>query len=128
MHKGFLKTAAISGALAVILGAFAAHTLREILAADTLQVFETGVRYQFYHVFALLAVGILYKEYPGKYLKWSGNLFIAGQILFSGSLYALTYIKHADLPMKWVGAVTPIGGVAFIAGWFFLFIALLKKN
>jgi uncharacterized membrane protein YgdD (TMEM256/DUF423 family) len=127
MHKGFLKAAAISGAIAVILGAFAAHTLKELLASDALQVFETGVRYQFYHVFALLAVGILYKEYPGKLLKWSGNLFIAGQILFSGSLYALTYIKYADLPLKWIGAVTPIGGVAFIAGWLCLFIALMKK-
>ena len=128
MHKGFLKAAAISGAIAVILGAFAAHTLKEKLAPDALQIFETAVRYQFYHVFVLLAVGILYKDLACGCLKWSGRLFIIGQILFSGSLYVLTYTKYANLSMKWIGPITPIGGAAFIAGWVCLFIALAKKN
>ena len=128
MHKPFLKTAAILGALSVAMGAFAAHSLKKILSADNLGIFETAVRYQFYHVFALLAVGILYAVFPSLLLKWAGRLFIAGMILFSGSLYLLIYIKHNALPMDWVGAITPFGGAAFIAGWIMLFAALFKRN
>ncbi|MBL0182625.1 MAG: DUF423 domain-containing protein [Chitinophagaceae bacterium] len=128
MHKAFLRTAAITGALAVALGAFGAHGLKKILEADMLQVFETAVRYQFYHVFALLGVAILYKDFPGKFMKWAGYLFTGGMILFSGSLYLLCYVKHNDLPFNRVGAITPLGGAAFIAGWILLFIAVSRKN
>lgn len=128
MHKGFLKIAALTGALSVMLGAFAAHSLKNLLSANNLQVFETAVRYQFYHVFALLAVGILYKEFPGKLMKWAGNLFVAGIILFSGSLYLLCYTKHAEMPLNWLGAITPFGGAAFIAGWIMLFLGIIKRN
>ena len=128
MHKGFIKTAALLGALAVMLGAFAAHGLKQILNVDTLQIFETAVRYQFYHVFALLAVGILYAAYPGKFMKWAGNLFIAGIIIFSGSLYLLCYVKQNQLPLNWIGAITPFGGAAFIIGWVMLFLAVVKRN
>jgi len=128
MHKGFLQAAAIIGALSVVLGAFAAHSLKKTLPADTLQVFETAVRYQFYHVFALLAVGILYKDFPGITLLWAGWLFITGMILFCGSLYFLCYIKHQELNMNWVGAITPFGGAAFIAGWVMLFWGIFKQN
>ena len=128
MHKTFLKTAAFTGALSVMIGAFAAHGLKQILSLENLQIFETAVRYQFYHVFALLAVGILYKEYPGKFMKWAGSLFIVGIILFSGSLYGLCYVKHNELPLNWLGAITPFGGAAFIAGWVLVLFSLLKKN
>ena len=129
MHKGYIKTAAILGALSVAMGAFAAHSLKELISDYALGIFETGVRYQFYHVFALLIVGILYKEYPGKLLKWAGGLFIVGIILFSGSLYMLTAVKAAVQPgYNWIGAITPFGGVCFIAGWLCLFIAVSKKN
>ena len=128
MHKGFLTTAALTGALSVILGAFAAHGLKHVLAADNLQVFETAVRYQFYHVFALLAVGILYKEFPGKGLTWAGKLFITGMVLFSGSLYVLCFVKQNAIPMNWIGAVTPFGGAAFIGGWILLFVSVFKRN
>jgi len=128
MHKGFLKTAALTGALSVILGAFAAHSLKQIVLPDILQVFETAVRYQFYHVFALSAVGILYKEFPGKLLKWAGYFFIAGLVLFSGSLYFLCYVKHNQLPLNWIGAITPFGGAAFITGWMMLFAGIAKQN
>jgi uncharacterized membrane protein YgdD (TMEM256/DUF423 family) len=128
MHKAFIKTAALLGALSVMLGAFAAHSLKQILSADNLQIFETAVRYQFYHVFALLAVGILYKELPVKYMQWAGKLFIAGIILFSGSLYLLCYVKQHAMPLNWLGAITPFGGAAFIAGWIMFFYALLKRN
>lgn len=128
MHKGFIKTAAVLGALSVMLGAFAAHGLKNILAAGDLQIFETAVRYQFYHVFALLAVGILYAAFPGKLLVWAGKLFIAGMILFCGSLYVLCYIKYNEIPLNWIGAITPFGGAAFIAGWVLLFWGVQKRN
>jgi len=128
MHKGYLKTGAILGALSVALGAFAAHTLKQNISAYALDIFETAVKYQFYHVFALLAVGIVYKEFPNKFLNWSGKLFIAGIILFSGSLYLLTAVKAAEMPgYNWIGAITPFGGLCFIAGWIFLFIGISKK-
>lgn len=128
MHKGFLKTAAVLGALSVILGAFAAHSLKQIMAADVLQIFETAVRYQFYHVFVLLATGILYATFPGKLMEWAGRFFIAGIVLFSGSLYLLCYAKHNELALNWLGAITPVGGAAFITGWIMLFIAVARRN
>jgi len=94
-----------------------------------LQIFETAVKYQFYHVFALMAIGILYKEYGGKWLQWSGYLFILGIILFSGSLYILCIAKHFHPADKsWIGAITPLGGVAFIAAWVLLAIGCTNKQ
>ena len=128
MHKSFLKTGALIGALSVALGAFAAHSLKESVSDYAVSIFETGVRYQFYHAFALLFAGILYKEFQNKFIKWSGKLFIAGIILFSGSLYMLTFIKAAVKPgYNWIGAITPIGGLCFIAGWLFLFFGIVRR-
>lgn len=129
MHKGFLRTAALLGAFSVALGAFAAHSLKGTISDYALGIFETSVRYQFYHVFALLITAILYKEFPGKLLKWAGRLFIIGIILFSGSLYILTVIKAAVLPgYNWVGAITPFGGLCFIIGWICLFLAMMNRK
>ncbi len=129
MHRGFLKTATLIGALSVSLGAFAAHSLKESVSDYAVSIFETGVHYQFYHAFALLASGILYKEFQNKFISWSGKLFIAGIILFSGSLYILTFIKAAVKPgYDWVGAITPVGGLCFIAGWLCLFFGIFKKS
>ncbi len=129
MHKGFIKIAAILGALSVALGAFAAHTLKQRISEDAVNIFETGVRYQFYHVFAVLTTGILYKDYPNKFIKWAGIFFIAGIILFSGSLYLLTYIKGTAIPgFNWVGALAPLGGLSFILGWICLFAGVLKNK
>jgi uncharacterized membrane protein YgdD (TMEM256/DUF423 family) len=128
MHKGFLKTAALLGALSVALGAFAAHTLKQNISENALEIFETAVRYQFYHVFALFIAGIIYKEFPNKQTEWAGKLFIAGIILFCGSLYLLTAIEVAgQSSFKWVGAITPLGGLCFILGWIFLFIGCKRK-
>jgi uncharacterized membrane protein YgdD (TMEM256/DUF423 family) len=128
MHRGFIKIAAILGALSVALGAFAAHTLKQHISEDAVNIFETGVRYQFYHVFALLAAGILYKDFNTNFTKWAGLFFIAGIILFSGSLYLLTYIKGVEMQgYDWLGAITPFGGFSFILGWIFLFAGLVKK-
>ncbi len=125
MHRPFLKTAALTGALSVALGAFAAHGLKQFLPPAAIQVFETGVRYQFYHVFALLAVGILYQQGTARWLRWSGNLFISGMIVFSGSLYLLCLLPAR---FSWVGAITPLGGVALIAGWVCMLLAFTQRR
>jgi uncharacterized membrane protein YgdD (TMEM256/DUF423 family) len=128
MHKGFLRWAALLGALAVALGAFGAHGLKKYVPAETISTFETGVRYQFYHVFALLAVGILYERFPVKWLRYAGNSFLLGILLFSGSLYILTALKATDtVGLSGIGAITPVGGIFFIAGWVFVLIAAGNK-
>jgi uncharacterized membrane protein YgdD (TMEM256/DUF423 family) len=124
MNRIFIRIAALLGALTVALGAFGAHALKKTLTAEELAVFETGVRYQAYHTLALLATGILYQHFAGKYLLWAGRLFITGIIIFCGSLYLLTCLPAE---YNWLGAVTPLGGVCFIAGWICLFIAAGKK-
>lgn len=129
MHRGFVKTASILGALSVAIGAFAAHQLKGAISDFALEIFETAVKYQFYHVFALLAAGILYKEFPNKLMLWSGRLFIAGIILFCGSLYILSAIKATEtLGYDWVGAFTPLGGLCFILGWIFIFLGCNQKS
>lgn len=129
MHKIYLKTACLIGALSVALGAFATHALKGHIPDNAVNIFETGVRYQFYHVFALLATGILYKNFPNTFIKWAGILFIMGIVIFSGSLYLLTIIKGAVLTgYDWVGAITPLGGLSFILGWIFLFAGCNKNK
>ena len=129
MNKRFLKIAAFIGALTVIFGAFAAHAIKSRVNAETLSIFETGVRYQMYHVFALFLVGIIYKEFPFKHMIWAGNLFLVGIILFSGSLYALTFFKaNGNENMNWLGAVTPFGGTCFIVGWSLILLSLYQRK
>ncbi len=129
MHKGFIRLAALLGALTVALGAFAAHRLRQSFSAEEMMIFETGVKYQFYHVLALFLSGILYREFSSSLILWAGRLFITGMMLFSGSLYLLAWLKSAGMEsFLWVGAITPLGGTAFIAGWICLFIAAGKKS
>ena len=125
MHKPFLVTATFLGALSVALGAFGAHALKNMISATALVTFETGVRYQFYHVFALLSVGILYYYYPVRLMRWAGNLFIAGIVLFSGSLYLLSLLPTG---YKWLGAITPFGGLSFIIAWVLTGLAVFKKS
>jgi uncharacterized membrane protein YgdD (TMEM256/DUF423 family) len=127
MQTFYLKIAALLGALAVALGAFGAHALKKVLSEKYLAIFETAVRYQFYHVFALVAVGILLKEFPNSYLLWSGRLFSYGILIFSGSLYLMTLMEAmGQQGFKWLGAITPIGGICLIAGWIVLAIGIVK--
>ncbi|HVB03603.1 MAG TPA: DUF423 domain-containing protein [Chitinophagaceae bacterium] len=129
MNKHYISAAAALGALAVLAGAFGAHALKQQVNADTLHIYETGVRYQFYHVFALLATGMLARFYPGRALDVAGRCFIAGILLFSGSLYLMVGIRifHGYFPPI-VGLLTPIGGVLLIAGWISLFIGILRNK
>lgn len=112
MARFFMFCGALSGALAVAAGAFGAHALRGRLEPRLLEIYEVGARYQMYHALALLAVGWIASRQPGPLPLAAGWLFVAGTAIFSGSLYAMGLGGPT-----WLGAVTPIGGVAFIAGW-----------
>jgi uncharacterized membrane protein YgdD (TMEM256/DUF423 family) len=109
------KTLAVAGALialATVLGAFGAHALKSQLSPDKLAVYETAVRYHFIHALGLLVIGVLLRSVEGKLLRWSAALVLVGIILFSGSLYLLTF----GAP-RLLGVVTPLGGLALIGGW-----------
>ncbi len=126
MNKNLLSTGIIVALFAVIAGAFGAHALKKSISANSLLIYETAVRYQFYHALALILTGILYKEFANKFTKRAGQFFILGILLFSGSLYILSLLQIESL--KWIGAITPIGGLFFMGGWFCLAIAISKKN
>ena len=129
MYRSALSLGVVFAALGVILGAFGAHALKQILEVDQLQIFETGVRYQMYHSFGLLAAGILYSSFPYKQVKFASTFFLIGIVLFSGSLYAMTMLKMSgQVGLDGLGILTPIGGVFFILGWLMLLIGILKKN
>ncbi len=122
MNKRFFITAAILGALSVAFGAFAAHGLKPRLDAHMLANWETGVRYQFYHTFALIAAAWLAGRLPEcQGARVAGWLFVTGVALFSGSLYLMALTN-----MRWLGMITPFGGFAFIGGWILLAAAARK--
>ena len=121
LERLFFGLGAASAFIAVALGAFAAHGLKARLGADLLAAFETGVRYQMFHALALLAVAWAYTRWPGALVLASGWLFVAGTLLFSGSLYAL-----ALAGVRGVGIITPFGGLAFLAGWLCLAWAVIR--
>ena len=112
MNRLFFLLGALSAFVGVAVGAFGAHGLKSRLGEDLLAVFETGVRYQMYHAFALMASAWAAGRWPGALTNASGWLFLAGTVIFSGSLYALSLTGQ-----RWLGAITPIGGLAFLAGW-----------
>ena len=118
MTRFFTIAGALSALIAVAAGAFGAHALRTRLAPEHLAVFETGARYQMYHALALFAVAWATTRWPSSLTHWAGWLFIFGTVVFSGSLYALALIG-----VRWLGAITPLGGVALMAGWVCLALA-----
>ena len=123
MHKLFLIISSVSGMLAVMLGAFGAHALKDKLTSEgTLDTYQTAVQYQFYHTLALLAIAFLMTKYESQWLNYAGYSMTFGILIFSGSLYILCFTG-----MKWLGAITPIGGLLFIAGWVFLLMTALKS-
>jgi uncharacterized membrane protein YgdD (TMEM256/DUF423 family) len=118
MTKNFLQLAFVFALTAVVLGAFGAHALKAKLTAYQLGIFDTGVRYQFYHAFALMITYLLRGQLPERYLRWAALCFCIGIVLFSGSLYVLACSDWIGLANKSiVGPMTPIGGVFFILGW-----------
>jgi uncharacterized membrane protein YgdD (TMEM256/DUF423 family) len=123
-RQGSLLWGAIMGGMAVAIGAFGAHALKPILIATGREdTFELAVRYQFYHSLALLLIGVLARHIQVKLLGVSSWFFIAGILIFSGSLYTLSLTG-----ITWLGAITPIGGVCFLAGWLLVALSVLKDK
>lgn len=122
-QRNTLLTGAAVGCIAVLVGAFGAHALKETLSATgRIDTYELAVKYQFYHALALLLTGLLMGQFNSKFLRYSAVTFSLGIVFFSGSLYILSLTGQ-----KILGAITPIGGLLFIAGWVFLIIGVTKK-
>lgn len=121
MANFFLAAAAVSGFLSVAMGAFGAHGLKNVLEEKYLAIYQTGVQYQFLHAFALALVALLLARAEAPLVRNAGWAFLAGSVIFSGSLYALAFTKIGVL-----GAITPIGGVSFLAGWALLAVFALR--
>lgn len=124
MDKKALLMGSLLGLMAVMIGAFGAHGLKELLEInDRLAVFETAVKYQFYHAFALLMVGVIAEKIKGSWVKRAVYSFVSGTVIFSGSLYILSMTNIGIF-----GAITPVGGVLLIAGWIFMIFGILKQK
>jgi uncharacterized membrane protein YgdD (TMEM256/DUF423 family) len=123
MTTGWFVAGALLAGAGVGLGAFGAHGLKSKVTAELLAVFEVGVRYQIYHALALMAVAWATTRWPGAWVNASGWLFLVGIVVFSGSLYVMTFTGQ-----RWLGAITPIGGLCFILGWIALAIGALAKR
>ena len=120
----FLILGATNAALAVLLGAFGAHSLKTHLSADMMAVYQTGLQYHLFHALGLLAVGFALKQIgDSAWLRWSGWLMLAGIVIFSGSLYVLS-----TTGWKWLGAVTPLGGLSFIVAWVLFAVAATRGS
>ncbi len=129
MRKSFLVSGIICAALAVVFGAFGAHGLKKLVDTEGIDVFKTGVQYQFYHALALIITAILSQKISDRKIKWAGNFFLGGIILFSGSLYGITFCKAMELSVpKLLFPITPLGGIFFICGWLVLLFAALKSD
>lgn len=128
MYRQALVSGTLLAALAVILGAFGAHALKALVTPDKLLVFETGVRYHFYHSLALLATGIIYSHFPAKQLRLATGLFITGIALFSGSLYGMVFVSISGGSLGPLGIITPIGGLFFIAAWIMLALGITSAK
>ncbi len=115
MKNTFYILGSLSALLGVALGAFGAHSLKSSLSSEMLAIFETGVRYQMYHSFALVVAGWAFEKYSHTIFSKAAWSFVAGILLFSGSLYALALTES-----RWLGVVTPFGGLAFLVGWLLL--------
>jgi uncharacterized membrane protein YgdD (TMEM256/DUF423 family) len=127
MNRTIFITATILGMLAIVLGAFAAHGLKTLIIPESLQTFETGVRYQMYHAFFLFVLGML-KPLSNKTKRITFYLIIVGLVFFSGSIYGLATNALTSFDFKSIGFITPIGGLLLIIAWFLLLINFLKMN
>lgn len=122
--KTFLALGSVGMLLAVALGAFGAHVLKKTLTPEMMAVYETAIHYDVYHALGLLAIGLLALHLPDSgALRWAGILMAVGLLLFSGSLYALSLSG-----LRWLGAITPVGGAAFLAAWLLLAVAVVRAD
>ncbi len=129
MHKTFAICGVILGGLAVVIGAFGAHALKAKLSAEQLQVFETGIKYQFYHAMALLLLSIFLEKTGSPAMQMAGYFFLSGILLFSGSIYLLSTRELLGIE-SWkgiLGPVTPLGGLCFIVGWLAFLMGIIKN-
>ena len=126
--KKIIIVASILAAIAIALGAFGAHGLKEVLSTDQLGNFQTGVRYQFYHVFALLFTALLSAYLPNTDFRWVTRFFLIGIACFSGSLYLLSTASIHSIPVGILGPITPLGGLMFILGWVALVVKLVRSQ
>ena len=121
IYKKFMFVGALLGAFAVALGAFGAHGLKQRLSAEDLAIYQTGVQYHFYHVGAIFIISMLWNKFYTSYMLWAARMFVVGIFIFSGSLYLMEYTKaFTGNDIKWLGAITPIGGGCFIIAWLLL--------
>jgi len=128
MQKIHLILGTILAGLGVILGAFGAHGLKQVVPPESVATYQTGVQYQMYHAFALLLVGILSDRLSTGLINWAGAFFLLGIVLFSGSLYMLVSLKAMNkVGISGIGLITPFGGLMFIIGWILLLMAIIRK-
>jgi uncharacterized membrane protein YgdD (TMEM256/DUF423 family) len=123
MHSLFLCLGAVSAFFGVSMGAFGAHALKAVLSPDMLEVYKTAVSYQMWHALGLIAIAFIPQASESALVHWAGWLMFAGILLFSGSLYLLTIFN-----LKWLGMITPIGGVAFLSAWLLIAIFAVKTQ
>jgi uncharacterized membrane protein YgdD (TMEM256/DUF423 family) len=124
MKSGFLFLGALSALIGVGMGAFGAHGLKTLLTPEMLTVYQTGVTYQMWHALGLISIALISRQVPeSKLLAWAGWLMFTGILLFSGSLYLLVLLN-----LKWLGMITPLGGVSFITAWLLIAIFAAKNN
>jgi uncharacterized membrane protein YgdD (TMEM256/DUF423 family) len=129
MAKIYLVLGSVLAGLAVILGAFGAHGLKQLVPPETVTTYQTGVQYQMYHAFAILVIGILAERAANTaFLNYAGMSFLTGIVLFSGSLYLMASLKAVNkVGVSGIGIITPIGGLFFILGWILFLIAVAKR-
>lgn len=126
MKKQLMLFSAVSGLCAVALGAMGAHQLKGLLSPEMMDAFKTGVYYQFFHTLAVMVIAVINDD--SKWLKRSSSFFIAGTVLFSGSIYGLALSSLSGNIWKWLGPITPLGGLCFMAGWLFLIFYTFNKK
>ncbi len=127
INKGYIQIGVVIILLGIVAGAFGAHFIENKFGERASAIFDTASKYQIYHGFGIIILGILWDTLPSNYLRWIKNLFILGIVCFSGSLYLLAFKSSLGGVVKIIGPITPIGGLLFIVGWFVFLLALRKK-
>jgi uncharacterized membrane protein YgdD (TMEM256/DUF423 family) len=129
MRNATLALGAFLAGITIAMGALGAHALKDILNAAQLQTYETAVRYQMYHVFALLLIGILQNQYPQLTLSICKKLVLVGMLLFGGSIYLVLFLTHVSVPIPfWIYLITPLGGLCYISSWLLLAAKLYRVS